>query len=298
MMKCRCGRKAVFHSKVYRITLCDECYPKFYINLVKRSIKRYGILKSSEKVLVCVSGGKDSAAMAYALNELKYDIELLHIDLGIGNYSKKSLRAVEELAQTLDLKLNVVKLKEYGFTIDDVERRKVCSACGIVKRYIMNRFARKRFFDVIATAHTCEDIILFFIKNMLSGNIEYISKLKPRIEGLNKFVAKAKPLFERTENENATLVLTLNLPFTPVECPHAPNDVWKEIIYEIEDRRRGFKQNFVRGIVKIAKEIKMEKWEFRHCKICGEISNSEICSFCRIVERYSGKNYKNYDSIL
>ncbi|ADB57821.1 ATP-binding protein [Archaeoglobus profundus] len=289
-MKCRCGRKAVFHSRVYRITLCDECFPKFYVNLVKRSIKRYGILKSSEKILVCVSGGKDSTAMAYALNELDYNIELFHIDLGIGNYSKESLKAVEELAQTLNLNLNVVKLEDYGFTIDDVESKKVCSACGIVKRYIMNRFARERGFDVIATAHTCEDIILFFIKNVLSGNVEYISKLSPRIDGFDKLVAKAKPLFERTEKENATLVLTLNLPFTPMECPHAPNDIWKEIIYEIEAKRRGFKQNFVRGIVKLAKSVKAEEWEVKHCKICGEVSNFEICSFCKIVERYSRKN--------
>ncbi len=285
-MKCKCGRKAVFHSKVYRITLCDECYPKFYIELVRRSIKRYGIVKKSEKVLACVSGGKDSSAMAYALKELGYDLELFHIDLGISEYSKESLKSVEELAESLDLNLNVVKLKDYGFTIDDIERKKVCSACGIAKRYLMNRFARERGFDIIATAHTCEDIILFFIKNMLSGNIDYISKLKPRIDAFDKLVAKAKPLFERTEKENATLVLTLNIPFTPTECPHAPRDVWKEIIYDVELKKRGFKQNFVRAIAKLAESIRTEEWKVKHCKICGEVSNAEICSFCKLTKRF------------
>ncbi len=284
-MRCKCGRKAVFHSKVYRITLCDECYPKFYVELVKRCIKRYGIIKKSEKILACVSGGKDSSAMAYALKELGYNLELFHIDLGIGEYSKESLKSVEELAESLDLNLNIVKLKDYGFTIDDVERKKVCSACGIAKRYLMNRFAREKGFDVVATAHTCEDIILFFIKNMLSGNIDYISKLKPRIDAFDKLVAKAKPLFERTEKENATLVLTLNIPFTPMECPHAPRDVWKEIIYDIELKKRGFKQNFVRAIVKLAESIRTEEWEVRYCKICGEVSNAEICSFCKLTKR-------------
>ncbi|WP_457550497.1 ATP-binding protein [Archaeoglobus sp.] len=290
-MKCRCGRKAVFHSKIYRITLCDKCYPKFYVNLVKRSIKRNGILKSSERILVCVSGGKDSSAMAYALKVLGYNIELFHIDLGIGNYSKESLNATEELAQTLNLDLNVVKLKDYEFTIDDVERKKVCSACGIVKRYLMNRFARENYFDVVVTAHTCEDIILFFIKNMLSGNVEYIAKLKPRIEGYDKLVTKAKPLFERTEKENATLVLTLNLLFTPLECPHAPRDVWKEIIYDIELKKPGFKQNFVKAIVKLAESVSTEEWEVKHCKICGEVSNSEVCSFCKLVRRYANNTH-------
>ncbi len=281
-MKCRCGKRAVFHSKVYRVTLCEDCYSKFYVNLVKRSVKRYGILKSSEKILACVSGGKDSTAMAYALKKLNYDFELFHVDLGIDNYSKESLKAVEELSQVLDVNLNVVRLSDYGFTIKDINRRKVCSACGIAKRYLMNRFARERGFDVVSTAHTSEDIILFFIKNVLSGNVEYVAKLRPRIEGHDRLVAKAKPLFERTEKENAVLVLSLNLPFTPVECPFAPQDVWKEIIYDIELRKRGFKQNFVRGIAKLSESVETKSWEFKHCKICGEVSNDEVCSFCKL----------------
>ncbi len=286
-MRCRCGRKAVFHSKVYRITLCDECYERFYVNLVKRTINKYKVFKRSEKILACVSGGKDSSAMVYALKKLKYNFELFHIDLGIGGYSKESLRVVEELSEFLDVDLNVVRLKDYGFTIDDVERRKVCSVCGTAKRYLMNRFAREKGFDVVATAHTCEDIILFFIKNMLSGNVEYISKLRPRVEGFDKLVAKAKPLFERTEKENATLVISLNVPFTTMECPHAPRDVWKEVIYDVEYRKPGFKQSFVRGIAKLAESITTEEWEVRYCKVCGEVSNSEVCSFCKILRRFT-----------
>jgi len=92
-MKCkRCGKKAIAHLRAYGIALCEECYPEFYIRLVKRSIKRHGILKESERVLAAVSGGKDSSAMAAVLKELGYDIELLYIDLGIGEYSKESER--------------------------------------------------------------------------------------------------------------------------------------------------------------------------------------------------------------
>lgn len=284
-MRCRCGRRAVFHSKVYKVTLCDECYPKFYVEIVRRSVKRYKILRRSERILACVSGGKDSCAMAYALKRLDYKFELFHIDLGIGRYSRECLRSVEELSEFLDVNLNVVRLEDYGFTIEDVDRRKVCSACGTAKRYLMNVFARLNGFDVVATAHTCEDIINFFIKNMLSGNVEYISKLKPRIDSFDKLVAKSKPLFDRTEKENATLVLTLNLPFTSIECPHAPHDVWKEIIYDVELRKKGFKQNFVRSIAKLANFIRLD-WNLGHCKICGEVSNSEVCSFCKLRLRY------------
>ncbi len=287
-MRCsKCGRKAVANLRQYRIALCEECYPKFYLNLVGRSIKRYRILKKDERILACVSGGKDSSAMAYTLKALGYDLELFHIDLGIEGYSVKSKDVVEELAEELDVSLNVVELKDYGFTIDDVDVKKVCSVCGTTKRYLMNRFARERGFDVVATGPTAEDIILFFFKNVLGGGIEWIPKLIPRIEGTGGFVTKTRPLFERTEKENMLLVLTANVPFTAEECPHAPRDVWKEIIYDIEAKRRGFKQNFVRGLIKLAERVKVrEEWKMGRCKVCGEPSSSEVCAFCRYVERF------------
>ncbi len=291
-MRCsKCGRRAVASLKQYRIALCENCYPRFYLSLVERSVKRYGILRRDEKVLACVSGGKDSTAMAYTLKTLGYDVEMLHIDLGIGEYSVKSKKVVEELSEIVDVPLHVVRLKDYGFTIDDVDIKKVCSVCGTAKRYLMNRFARRMRMDVVTTGHTAEDILLFFFKNVLGGGIDWIPKLVPRIEGGGGFVTKARPLFERTEKENALLVLTKNLPFLTDECPHAPRDVWKEIIYEIESKKPGFKQNFVRGLTKLAKRIEVrEDWEIGRCRICGEPSSSEVCAFCRYVKKFGGKD--------
>jgi len=207
--------------------------------------------------------------------------------LGIGDYSAKSKKVVEELAEEIDVPVHVVELSEYGFTIDDVDVKKVCSVCGTAKRYLMNRFARMNGFDVIATGHTVEDMILFFFKNTLSGGIEWIPKLIPRSEGFNGLVSRARPLFERTEKENMLFVLTLNIPFLMDECPHVPRDIWKEIIYDIEAKKPGFKQNFIRGLIKLARSIKVdEEWELRNCKICGEPSSSEVCAFCRYVERF------------
>ncbi len=286
-MRCsKCKERAIAYLKPYRIALCGKCYSEFYLRLVERSVRKHGILRRSERILACVSGGKDSSAMVVALKMLGFNVEILHIDLGIGSYSVKSRKVVEEIAEGIDVPLHVVELAEYGFTIDDVEIRKVCSVCGTAKRYLMNRFAKEKGFDVISTGHTAEDIILFFFKNVLSGGIEWISKLVPRSEG-GVFVSKARPLFERSEKENMLFVLVKGTPFLAEECPHAPRDVWKEIIYDIEAKRPGFKQNFVRGLVKLAKKVNVdENWELKRCKVCGEPSSSEVCAFCRYVEKF------------
>lgn len=282
-MKCKkCGRKAVANLKSYGLALCENCYNDFYVNLVKRSIKRFKVLKPDENVLAAVSGGKDSSAMAAALKELGYSMELLYIDLGIGKYSEELEKVVRKLSDFLDAGLNIVRLRDYGFTIDDVRRmsrRKTCSACGVVKRYVMNRFARERDFDVVATGHTAEDIASFYLKNVAGGTRVWVEKLMPRNDPFDeKIVARVKPLFEISEKENMLYVLTKKIPFTPVECPFAPNPDWKEIVYEIERKKPGFVKNFVRGLVKPSEKFE----EVSYCKICGEVASGEICAFCRL----------------
>ncbi len=282
-MRCECGKNAI--EKIGNRYYCKECYSKRYLSLVERSIRRYGILKRGERVLAAVSGGKDSVAMIAALKELEdklgIKVEALHINLGIGEYSRKSEEVCRELCDNLGIPLHVVNLSEYGFTISDV-RKKACSVCGNAKRYIMNRFAREQGFDVVATGHCAEDVVANVLKNLYSGNFEWSEKLLPRIEGYFKFVSKAKPLYEIGEKENLLFVLSRRLIFLPDECPKAPDQKWKELVYVIEKRIPGFKKGVLRSLVRREKV----EGELKSCKICGEPTSTEVCQFCRNVKKF------------
>ncbi|MEM0329951.1 MAG: ATP-binding protein [Archaeoglobaceae archaeon] len=283
-MKCKkCGKKAVANLRAYRIVLCADCYLEFYKRLVERSIKKFKIFREDDKILLAVSGGKDSSAMASVLKDIGFEFEMLYIDLGIGEYSEESKEKVKRLAEMLSAKLNVVELKDYGFTIPEV-RGRICSICGTAKRYIMNRFARENGFSVVATGHTAEDIASFYLKNIAGNQQAFAEKLLPRIESFNaKVVARARPLFEISEKENMLYAIIKGLPFKSEECPYAPKPEWKEIVYDIELKKPGFVKNFVRGLtVGVKKSL-----ETRYCSICGEISSGEICSFCKIRSRFS-----------
>ena len=58
-------------------------------------------LNKKEKILVALSGGKDSSVTAYLLKKFGYNIEGFHIDLGMGDYSKKCLGSSEKIMQTI-----------------------------------------------------------------------------------------------------------------------------------------------------------------------------------------------------
>ncbi len=283
-MKCKkCANKAVVSLRAYKIALCADCYLEFYSRLVHRSIKKHKIFMENDKILLAVSGGKDSSAMASVLSDIGYGFEMLHIDLGIGRYSEDCRRKVEELAKIVEKDLHVVDLRDYGFKIPEV-RGRICSACGTVKRYVMNKFARENGFTVVATGHTAEDLVSFYLKNVAGGQKEYAEKLLPRVEPFDeKVVARAKPLFEMSEKENMLFAIIKNLPFKGDECPYAPKPEWKEIVYEIEHKKPGFVKNFLRGLLVETKK----PLETKYCSICGEVSIGEVCAFCKIRKRFS-----------
>ena len=116
--------------------------------------------------------------------------------------------------------------------------------------------------------------------------MEWLLKFQPRAEGFAEgVVTKVRPLFERTEEENLLYVKAKRLPFLADKCPFSPpKDEWKEIVREIERKKAGFMQNFVRGIAKLAgiSEAGESAASVKYCKICGEIASSDVCAFCKL----------------
>lgn len=78
---------------------------------VKQTLSRIKLNKK-EKILVALSGGKDSATTAYLLKKFGYNIEGIHINLGMGNYSEKCLEAVKRLCKELGIKLHLYDIKK------------------------------------------------------------------------------------------------------------------------------------------------------------------------------------------
>ncbi len=83
-MKCRtCGAKAAVNMRQHKLALCKEHFLDWLPNQTARFIKKYRMFGPDEKILVAVSGGKDSLSLWDILHRLGYNADGLYLGLGI-----------------------------------------------------------------------------------------------------------------------------------------------------------------------------------------------------------------------
>ena len=309
-MKCiKCKKKAFIKLEYANSAFCREHFLEFFERRVKRTIKRYDMVRKGDKVLVGVSGGKDSVVLLHVLSklseELEFEVEALTIDLGISGYSSAYVKIAEEVSKGAGVKLHVLSLKEeHGFEMDEAAMRlsrNPCSTCGVVKRYLLNKYAFEHGFDRVATGHNLDDVVAFVISGYLRGDVEGLTRLYPKSETVGKMVSRIKPLVETPEGEVPVYAYLRGLKFVEQPCPYSkgdPNALIKKLVLELEREMPGIRYMILRGFTDrmhpiLAKELPERSYE--ECSVCGMPSSGRLCAFCKIKKRLADAKKKKGD---
>jgi len=94
-MRCqkeKCTAGATVEIRRHHTAFCNEHFLEFFERQVARAIEHEHMFTRDDRVLVAVSGGKDSLALWDVLRRLGYQTTGLYINLGIGEYSAESQR--------------------------------------------------------------------------------------------------------------------------------------------------------------------------------------------------------------
>ncbi|MCS7262685.1 MAG: TIGR00269 family protein [Aquificaceae bacterium] len=296
MRKCRkCGKRAVVYLPQHRIAFCKEHYLEWYTKRVEETIREFRMFDREEKVLVAVSGGKDSLSLWQVLHSLGYHAEGLYIHLGIGEYSERSKAVCKRFAEERGLTLHMLELEKVIAsvpTIKSLESRPACSFCGQLKRYYMNRFAKEGGFSVVATGHNLDDEVATLFANTLSWQVDYMARQAPLLPEESGFVRKVKPLFKFTEKENALYAFLSGIEYLEEECPFAEGASslrYKRLLSQIEEESPGTKLRFYLDFLRRVRPMLEKGPALRPCKVCGEPTQGEVCGVCRLRERLTSK---------
>ncbi len=294
MRKCiKCGKQTQIYLPQHRLALCKEDYKTWFESRTERTIEQFKMFDRTEKILVAVSGGKDSLSLWNVLVKLGYNADGLYINLGIHEYSKISQEKVQKFANSIKKQLHIVEIKsEFGKSIPEIakDRRKpACSSCGAIKRYYMNLYAHKLGYNVIATGHNLDDEVSVLLLNTLSWNVDYLSRQYPVLPEENGFVRKVKPFCKASEKETAMYAVLSNIDYIEDECPYADGSTTinhKKILAQIEEFSPGtklrFYLEFLSKMYPLITEKKKNEVVIKSCRLCGEPTQSEICSICRM----------------
>ena len=301
-MKCRvCREPAVIDVRRHNANFCVEHFVKLCRDQTEKAIKDWDMIQRGERVLVAVSGGKDSLALWDVLLDLDYDVSGLYVGLGIGDYSDASVEHARAFAQPRAAELIEVDLPaDYGFDIPDgsrAARRAPCSACGLSKRHVFDGAALEGGFDVLATGHNLDDEAAVLFGNVLRWQTDYLGRQLPVLPARDGFPRKVKPLVRLAERETAAYCVVRGIDYLVEECPMAAGNRhlgYKEALNAIEATSPGSKHDFYFGFLARASErFQAEAEEDREalagCLVCGAPTPTEVCAFCRLVERAGGK---------
>ena len=196
------------------------------------------------------------------------------------------------MADRIGRPLWVIDLRAFiGKTVPELQRgqRPVCSACGLVKRYFMNRVAFEGGYDCIATGHNLDDEVAALFGNVLTWDVGFLARKAPVSEQRgDRLMRKVKPLCYFTERETAMFAMLKSIPYIHQECPNsvgATTISYKDLINQLESQAPGSKRRFYDGFLQRRSLFQVEEEELQmdYCERCGMPSPLRQCGFCRMV---------------
>lgn len=299
-MKCtKCGQPAVINMRQHRLGLCAEHFLEWVPQVVQRTIEKYDMFTPEDRVLVAVSGGKDSLSLWDILLRLGYQVEGIYINLGIphDSYSDASQRHVEAFAAEHNAAYRVVNVKQqYGESIPEVAKRKrgrtACSTCGLVKRHVLNEVTLREGFGVLATGHNLDDEAAVLFQNTLRWATGYLARQAPVLPASHAGLArKVKPLIRLYEREMAAYALVRGIDYIYDECPYSQGATtlfYKQLLDQLEAESPGAKQSFYLEFLRARTDGRLlpadaARPTLNQCQQCGQPTTAPgFCSFCRL----------------
>ncbi|MCB1001085.1 MAG: adenine nucleotide alpha hydrolase family protein [Acidimicrobiales bacterium] len=290
-----CRQPAIIDLPRHNANFCAEHFVELCKRQVAKAIDHWHLLTREDRILVAVSGGKDSLAVWDLLAELGYAADGLYVGLGIGDYSDVSAEYARGFARARGLHLVEVNLRgEYGYDIPTAARatrRVPCSACGLSKRHLFDKAALDGGYTALVTGHNLDDEAAVLLGNTLRWEIDYLARQLPLLPARDGFPKKVKPLVRLTERETAAWCVVRGIDYLVDECPMAVGNKhlqYKATLNQMETESPGSKASFYLNFVErmapmLAGRLADDRGALGSCAECGAPTSGDVCAFCRLV---------------
>ncbi len=217
------------------------------------------MIAEGDRVLVSVSGGKDSLALALALRmrqrfvPIDYELVPVMIDWREYPHDERDLESIVAFFDAIGTPLRIVEAdmqpESFGGRFD-------CYRCGRNRRRILFDIVREwPGRPLIATGHHLDDVVQTTLMNMVMRGS--FSTMKPVQEFFGDTVRVIRPLCEVRERMIEDVAAAAELPVSNIGCPFREKNIrarLKPVIRDLEHLNPGVRENIYRSLTNIDSE--------------------------------------------
>ena len=225
---------------------------------VGKALHRYDMISDGDRILVGVSGGKDSLTMMWLLNErqkripIDYHLLAVYVDLGFPDGFSAELKSY---AETCGYVIRIEQT-DYGIISHGPENREnPCFLCSRLRRKRLFEIAAETGCNKIALGHNKDDIIeTLFINMCYAGEISTMIPKQPFFGGEFEII---RPLAYSDEDSIRRFAQECAFPTFTNPCPTAKVSKRleiKEMLQQLYRRNKKVKGNIFRSLSHVRAE--------------------------------------------
>ncbi len=312
--KCsHCNNSIVIQRKYSGENLCPDCFVRNIEKIIYKTISKFNLVKPKDKIIVALSGGKDSITLLYNLNEIQkksYQSEpliALTIDEGIKDYREHSIKNAIKFCKELEIEHKIISFKDkIGYTLDEIidikknlpDYKYACNYCATIRRRLLNDKAKELGGTVLAIGHNLTDVAETYLMNILYKRLHLIANqylLKEESSKISQFfIKKITPLMRIPEEEIFLYVNIKKFNYYPSHCPYREKDpiIRKRVLDFIQECKKYSPEiefNLLSGFLELSTMLynQIYKKEYQICQSCGyPCGNGQTCTYCSYLKEF------------
>ena len=199
------------------ITIFRSKVEKKLLHYTGKAIHDYNLIQKGDRVMVCLSGGKDSFTLLTILKLLKqrsgnkFDLFAFTLDQSQPGWNDTALRTFLEKEA---IPYEVLTQDTYSIVKEKIpEGQTYCSLCSRLRRGIIYRYAEENGFNKIALGHHRDDLIRSLLMSILYNG--EVRSMPPKLLSDNKKHVLIRPLAYVQENDIIQYATERKFPIIP-----------------------------------------------------------------------------------
>lgn len=247
---------------------------KKLLHYTGKAISDFRMIETGDRVLLCLSGGKDSYTMVNLLRLLqlrtnfKFSLSILTLDQAQPGWDDSKLR---QWLDSHNLNYEILKQDTYTIVKEKIpEGNTYCSLCSRLRRGIIYTYAEKHGFTKIALGHHRDDLITTLLMSILYNG--EIRSMPPKLLSDNKKHIVIRPLAYCQEKDIITYAQEKEFPIIPCNLCGSQENLMrkriKKLINELTCENQKVPSNILHALTSIKPSQLMDSklWDFKGLK--------------------------------